>query len=305
LTRQYNLNLVYASQGIPLNPVVNGLDWYANDGRARFNALLGEIRHRFSQSFELTSQYRWSQSMDMGSNNFATDHYQYDPELAWGPSDYDVTHAFKVFGAWSPAIFKDRDSWAEKLLGGWTISGIINAHSGFPWTPVYNNIGCGVVYAESGSNGGGWNCALRPAAYLGGAGSDSSIDAFRRPGGNFPGGGSAYFREPAHVTGPAFADVVSGAAAAGPIPEAPAVERNFFRGPRYFNVDATLLKGFGLPAVKGLGQSPKLEIRANFYNLFNQINLKNIQADILSEHFGRAQEGLAGRVIELQGRFSF
>jgi hypothetical protein len=305
LTRQYNLNLVYAAQGIPLNPVVNGVDWYANDGRARFNALLGELRHRFSQSFEVTTQYRWSQSMDMGSNNFATDHYQYDPELAWGPSGYDVTHAFKLFGVWSPQIFKDQNSWAEKLIGGWTIGGILNAHSGFPWTPVYNNIGCGVVYAESGSNGGGWNCALRPAAYLGGAGSDSGNDAFRQPGGNFPGGGRAYFTEPQHTQGPPFADVVSGKTAPGPIPQAPGVERNSFRGPRYFNIDATLNKSFGLPAIKGLGQTPKLEIRAGFYNLFNKINLKNIQADILNEHFGEAQEGLAGRVIELQGRFSF
>ena len=79
LTRQYNLNLVYAAQGIPLNPVVNGVDWYANDGKARFNALLGEIRHRFSNSFELSAQYRLSESLDDGSNNFATDHYQYDP----------------------------------------------------------------------------------------------------------------------------------------------------------------------------------------------------------------------------------
>lgn len=305
LTRQYNLNLVYGAQGIPLNPVVNGVDWYANDGKARFNALLGEVRHRFSESFELTSQYRWSQSKDMGSNNFATDHYQYDPALAWGLSDYDVTHAFKVFGVWSPTIFKDPNSWAERLLGGWSLSGILNAHSGFPWTPVYNNIGCGVIYAESGSNGGGWNCALRPAAYLGGAGNDYSTDAFRRAGGNFPGGGSEYFREPAHTPGPPFADVVSGAAAPGPVPERPGIDRNSFRGPRYFNVDASLIKAFGLPPTKGLGQNPKLELRASFYNLFNQINLKNIQADILNEHFGEAQEGLAGRTIELQGRFSF
>ncbi len=305
LTRQYNLNLLYAAQGIPLNPVVNGVDWYANDGKARFNALLGEVRHRFGNSFELTSQYRWSESLDMGSNNFATDHYQYDPSLAWGPSDYDVTHAFKVFGAWSPTIFKDSNSWAEKLIGGWTISGILNATSGYPWTPVYNNIGCGVVYAESGSNGGGWNCALRPASYLGGAGSDYSNEAFRRAGGNFPGGGSAFFTEPAHTPGPAFADVVSGKAAPGPVPEAPGVARNSFRGPRYLNVDATLIKAFGLPAAKGLGQSPKVEIRAGFYNLFNKINLKNIQADILNEHFGEAQEGLAGRTVELQARFSF
>ena len=203
LTRQYNLNLVYAAQGIPLNPVVNGVDWYANDGKARFNAFLGEIRHRFSDSFELSAQYRLSESLDDGSNNFATDHYQYDPSFSYAPSDYDVTHAFKVFGVWSPRIFKDSDSWGEKLLGGWTISGILNAHSGFPWTPVYNNIGCGVVYAESGSNGGGWNCALRPAAYLGGAGSDYSIDAFRRAGGNFPNGGAAYFTEPCAHAGAA------------------------------------------------------------------------------------------------------
>jgi hypothetical protein len=305
LTRQYNLNLVYAAQGIPLNPVVNGVDWYANDGKARFNALLGEIRHRFSSAFELSAQYRLSESLDDGSNNFATDHYQYDPSFSYGPSDYDVTHAFKMFGVWSPQIFKDGDSWAEKLIGGWTISGILNAHSGFPWTPVYNNIGCGVVYAESGSNGGGWNCALRPAAYLGGAGDDYSVDAFRRPGGNFPNGGSAYFTEPAHTPGPPFADVASGLVPAGPIPQAPGVGRNSFRGPRYFNVDATLNKTFGIPAIRGLGQSPKLDIRAGFYNLFNKINLKNIQADILNEHFGEAQEGLAGRTIELQARFSF
>ncbi len=305
LTRQYNLNLVYAAEGIPFNPVVNGVDWYANDGNASFHAFLGEIRHRFSQSFELTSQYRLSRSMDIGSNNFATDHYQYDPGFAWGPSDYDVTHAFKVFGVWSPTLFKDSDSWAERLLGNWTISGILNAHSGFPWTPVYNNVGCGVVYAESGSNGGGWNCALRPAAYLGGAGNDYGNDAFRQTGGNFPNGGAAYFTEPAHTQGPPFADIVGGLAAPGPIPQAPGVERNSFRGPRYLNVDATLNKGFGMPAIKGLGDGPRLEIRASFYNLFNQINLKNIQADILNEHFGEAQEGLAGRVVELQARFSF
>ena len=146
---------------------------------------------------------------------------------------------------------------------------------------------------------------MRPAAYLGGAGSDYSIDAFRRAGGNFPNGGPAYFVEPARTQGPAFADVASGRVPAGPIPQAPGVERNSFRGPRYLNVDATLNKAFGLPAIRGLGSAPRVEIRAGFYNLFNKINLKNIQADILNEHFGEAQEGLAGRVIELQARFSF
>jgi hypothetical protein len=300
LTRQYNLNLVLGGQGVPLNPVVSQLFFYANDGNANFNALLAGIRHRFSKSFELNAQYRLSRSMDDGSNNFAQDAYVYDPDLSWGPSDYDATHMFKLFGVWSPTIFRDSTGWREKILGGWTISGIFNAHSGFPWTPFYKNVGCGVVYAESQGT-----CELRPVAYLGGALNEYGDDAFKRPGGNFPGGGPAFFTEPQHTPGPAFNDIVTGKAAPGPIPERPGVDRNSFRGPRYFNIDATVSKAFGLPTAPGLGDAARVEFRANFFNVFNQVNLYNVQNDIFDSHFGEAQEGLAGRTIELQLRFSF
>jgi hypothetical protein len=294
LTRQSNLNLVLGGQGVPLNPVVNQLFFYSNDGNASFNALLAGIRHRFSNSFELNGQYRLSRSMDHGSNNFAQDAYVYDPDLAWGPSDYDATHMFKLFGVWSPTIFRGDTGWLEKIVGGWTISGIFNAHSGFPWTPFYKDVGCGVVYAESQGT-----CDLRPAAYLGGALNEYGDDAFKREGGNFPGGGPAFFTEPEHTPGPSFNDIVSGQAALGPIPQRPGVKRNSFRGPRYFNIDATLSKAFGLPNTGALGDAARVEVRANFFNLFNQVNLYNVQNDILNPNFGLAQDGLAGRTIEL------
>ncbi|MGH9158813.1 MAG: TonB-dependent receptor domain-containing protein [Vicinamibacteraceae bacterium] len=300
LTRQYNLNLVSAAQGIPLNPVVNQLTWYANDGEASFNALLAGIRHRFSNSFQLDAQYRLSRSYDHGSNNFAQDHYVYDPEAAWGPSDYDATHTFKLWGVWSPQLSDDPDSLLEKIAGGWTLSGIVNAHSAFPWTPFYGGLGCGVVYAESQGN-----CDLRPATYLGGALSDYSDEAFRRPGGNFPDGGPAYFTEPVREQGPSFESIVEGENPPGPIPERPGVERNSFRGPRYFNVDATIGKAFGLPTISGLGNNARLEIRANIYNVFNSVNLANLQTNIFDPHFSEAQDGLGGRSVEVQARFSF
>jgi len=299
LTIQRNLNRVLAAQGVPLNPIVNNLEYYSNDGNAEFNALLAGIRHRFSNSFELVGQYRLSRSMDDGSNNFAQDAYSYDPEEAWGPSDYDATHMFKLWGVWSPTIFKN-GGWLEKTLGGWTISGIFNAHSGFPWTPVYSGLGCGVIYA--GSSG---NCDLRPAAYLGGALEEFGDDAFKRPGGNFPGGGSVFFTPPSRVEGPPFDLIASGAVPAGPVPGRPGISRNSFRGPRYFNIDATLSKGFGLPGAPVLGNAAKVEFRANFFNLFNQVNLFNVQNNINDSHFGEAQDGLAGRTIEMQVRFSF
>ena len=302
LTRQYNLYVPFSTSSTPFNPVVRHLNYYANDGTANFNALLGQLRHRFSRSFEADAQYRWSKSMDAGSNNFANGDYQYIPSTQYGPSDYDTTHAFKLYAVYSPTIFRGNKGWVEKIAGGWTVSGILNAHSGFPWTPLTNNA-CDAVY--QGSCGGGGNGSLRPVAYLGGAGTSSSTDTFKQPNGNFPNGGLAYF-VPATVTvGPSFEDIVAGVASPGPIPPPPGIGRNSFRGPRYFGVDATLSKSFGFPEMRVLGAGAKLEIRANFFNVFNKLNLSNPQVDINNPNFGTAQDALGGRTIEMQARFSF
>jgi hypothetical protein len=169
------------------------------------------------------------------------------------------------------------------------------------WTPSYDNIGgantCDLVFLNAGCTNGATNLLL-PAAYLGGAGSNYSNATFERQGGNFPKGGAAYFVAPSYTPGPAFPDV-------GPLPGAPGMSRNFFRGPRYRDVDATLSKSFGLPNTKVLGENAKLEIRGNFYNLFNNLNLTNMDTTITDPFFGSAQEALAGRSVELQARFSF
>ena len=84
-----------------------------------------------------------------------------------------------------------------------------------------------------------------------------------------------------------------------------------FTGPGYFDVDATLSKSFGLPTLKIIGENAKIEFRANFYNLFNKLNLNGscafngIQCDITNSHFGESQSALGSRTIELQARFSF
>jgi Carboxypeptidase regulatory-like domain/TonB dependent receptor len=324
LTQQYNLYAVAAAQGIALNPVVTGVDYYANDGTANFNALLAELEHRFSHSFELDTQYRFSKSLDSGSNNFANGNYQYNIATNYGPSDYDVKHAFKVWGIWSPRLFHG-NGLLEKVAGGWSLSGILNWHSGFPFNPTFNEP-FGPVFAQSPANGG--SGSLRPSAYLGGAGTDSGNGTFMRNCGNFPDPsgncGASFFTAPTVVAGPSLEcltttvvtpDCPTGRVAFGPLPTAPGIGRNHFRGPNYFDVDATLSKSFGLPKLPVLGENAKFEFRANFYNLFNKLNLQNINAHIgdiqpdgsvqYDPHFGEAQNGLGGRVIELQARFSF
>jgi len=329
LTTHYNLYDPAAVAGTMFNPVVHGVTFYANNGNGRFNALLLEARHIFSSSFMLDTQYRLSHTMDPGSNAYAGPFYQWDSSTGFATADYDVAHAFKVFGVWSPSIFHGSNSWMEKVAGGWSISGILNAHSGFPWTPQYNfqgqndsavlgNNGFDPVFSF-GQNAGGSSSdsgsgAFLPAAYNGGFKpnfrSNSTVSA------------SSFFTPPAVVPGTLFpclfpnpdpAVCPSGQQGFGPLPTRPGIARNSFRGPGYFDVDATLSKSFGLPNMRLLGESAKLEIRANFYNLFNKLNLNGngaawsngIMSDIQNPNFGESASALGARVIEMQARFSF
>ncbi|HSU61258.1 MAG TPA: hypothetical protein VLI55_18255, partial [Bryobacteraceae bacterium] len=293
-TRQTNFNWYF----MPLNPRIQSLTFYLNDANANYDALLAEVEHRFSHSFQFDVQYRWSHTIDDGSNDYYIGQYPFGLQYLRGDADFDVRHNLKVYGIWNPRIFKG-NGWAEKILGGWQITGILNANSGFPWTPLYSNTGCNVVYANSGY------CNLRPAGYLGNAGTDYSNSTFEKAGANFPNGALAYFTVP---TFPA-----SG------IPPAPSVGRNVLRGPGYFDTDMTLQKSFGLPKLPIFGENARFEFRADFFNIFNKTNLQGlansgnpypgniISSDGVSSNpqFGVPQAGLSGRVINLQARFSF
>jgi hypothetical protein len=70
-------------------------------------------------------------------------------------------------------------------------------------------------------------------------------------------------------------------------------------------------KDFALPRTTFLGETAQLALRANFFNAFNILNLApyipaTAPTDIMNANqFGRAPDGLAGRVIEFQARLSF
>ena len=119
---------------------------------------------------------------------------------------------------------------------------------------------------------------------------------------NFPNAGAnqTYFTLPA-------APVAGANGFATGLPTTPGVSRNSFDGPGYLDVDATVSKNFGLPHVKGLGESAGLQIRADAFNLFNNVNLNasSINTNILQSTFGQASSALSGRTVNLQARFNF
>jgi hypothetical protein len=91
----------------------------------------------------------------------------------------------------------------------------------------------------------------------------------------------------------------------------PGIGRNVFRGPRYFNVDISIAKRVSLSGINNfLGEAARLDLRFNFFNLFNNLNFGSFNAFSNSTRVDNAQFGVptsayAGRVGEFQARFSF
>ncbi|MGB8261840.1 MAG: carboxypeptidase regulatory-like domain-containing protein [Terracidiphilus sp.] len=306
LPLQTNLNNYYARQiltgQMAFNPIVNGIDWYYDGGNSMNNALLLEARHQFSHTFEADAQYRWGKSLDNGSGPYTSSFYEWMPGFDHGPSDFDTKHMIKVFGNWSPVIFHGDKAWMEKIAGGWNFSPIFNYHSGFPFSPQYGNgIGCSAFY--SGSCGNGGNGSLLPVSYLGGASRGQNTDTFKQTNGPFIGGGSLYYTKPAVTPGNSW----NTASAPVPValPQAPGVRRNSFYGPHYSDLDLAMTKSFGLPNMKVLGENARLEFRANAFNLFNKLNLANIDSTVTDDHFGRANNVLGSRTVEMEAHFKF
>ena len=304
-TRHYlvhsNWNAIAASAALALNPKVNFLNFWDNSGSGNFNAGIFSITHNFSRSFQASARYTWSKAMDENSGPYFQDPYPFITQAAYGRSDYNVTNAFKFFGLWQPTFFHG-NSWKEKILDGWTLSGIWNLHSGFPWNPFYNTNN--VYYQGSGYS------QLRPAGIIPGAGTSTSNNTFEQPvNPNYGGNGTKFFLPPSYVQGPPFPAI-------GPAP-LPGIHRNSLNSPGYNDVDLTLSKAFGLPRIPGLGERARFEVRADVYNFFNKTNINSQQIDgnlgsaapdgtvTPNSDFGVAGSALGSRTVQLQARFSF
>jgi hypothetical protein len=311
----YNYDATALGQimGAPQNPLVNSVNTFGSQGKSNNNMLLAGIKHQFSNTFSVDAQYTWAHSMDTDSGPYSRDPYLYNPKFSYGRSDFDINQAFKLFGVWQPVIFRGGHNWAEKVVGGWSLSGIWTYHTGYGWTPVYQEPH--QIYCNTCNYG---FANLRPT-YLGGAGVSTSNEAFKT-GSNFSNPGAA-------VTGPSgdpkandrfsnnyfFVPVYTDAITDNPgqsttnfVP-APGIDRNSFPGPDYRNVDFTIAKGFGLPSMKVLGENARIEFKANMFNIFNLLNINpsSISTNIQSPNLGQASSALGSRTIDLQARFSF
>jgi outer membrane receptor protein involved in Fe transport len=111
----------------------------ANDGNDNFNALQVSVNRRFARGLLLKTNYMWSHSItdaSEGAGEAVTIENMACRSCDRSDSSIDVRHNLTSdlvyelpFGHGKPFV---SDGVASKVLGGWEISGLINARSGLP-----------------------------------------------------------------------------------------------------------------------------------------------------------------------------
>jgi hypothetical protein len=279
--------------GPSTNPAIFAAYFASPDVNTNYNAMIARLQGRFMKQLSFDINYRFSKSIDTASFEAPTaltnQSFPVDQRQERGPSDFDVPHYITATALWDLPFFTNHSTWRGKLLGGWQINAVATHHSGFPWTPKL--FGC--LLGTTTNN----FCDPRPTQFFGKQPLDNTNANFLQPGGIFPGGGATYFSTSVPFNGNPFANL-------------PGIGRNRFRGPRYNDLDVSFVKEFGLPNMGFWGENAKVDVRFNFFNILNTLNLAPFNSNtdptrVTLAAFGTATSALAGRTGEFQIRFSF
>ena len=127
-------------------PLITNISTTASRGRSDYKGLQASLRQRVSHGLEYLASYTLGKANAnqlgyYGSGGFtaAEGTYwmnAYDPEANYGPAFFDVRHNFVLSASYELPYGRDSrgPSVTNAVLGGWRLSGIFQARSGFPIT---------------------------------------------------------------------------------------------------------------------------------------------------------------------------
>jgi hypothetical protein len=257
-------------------------------GFSTYHSLQVTLNRQFAKGFTAYTNYTWSKNLTNVQSSQVNDNPgrpldYYNLKLEKALSDDDQPHLFKAlvtydlpFGS-GKALLGSSSKFVNALVGGWSISGILNYFSGTP-----------LGFSASSPLSGGWNgaSAFRPNIAPGdlkNAGFDKNafqISPVTSASNTFL--NKALFSDPAPLT------LGNAAFRYGQV-------RNFARR----NED------FGLQKNTKIGERFKFQIRAEFLNALNRSTLGGIQTNVTNSQFGQVTSIGGNRQIQIGSRLDF
>ncbi|MBZ5617763.1 MAG: TonB-dependent receptor [Acidobacteriia bacterium] len=236
-----------------------------NDGRSYYDSFQLSLR-RQAGALKFVANYTFSKSMDNISTEgttFTSPIDNFNVRLNRARGDYDIPHAFNSTLIYTLPIGKGR-----RLAGGWDV-GLLTIWQSGRVVSYLSGIATGPTTNSSYAN------------YTGDRGIGQVI---RR-------GDGVYWLTPQEIgrfSYPAAGEIGTGG-------------RNAFRGPRFFNVDMSLVKKFKI------AERHAISFRAEAYNLFNNASFATPNANLATlASFGKIAATIGNaRILQMALRYDF
>ncbi len=300
-----------------LNPNFGTINYATSDGNSIGNYGSATLSRTFARGVGIRGIYTYGKALDdPTSTSSSIDQGSIVPTTQDGPifqngdfraqrgrSDYDIRQQFSAIGTWVVPNSYD-SAVARNILGGWQFSGVLVMHTGLPFTVVNNSSFSPICSGNATPVGGGCPSG---STIIGDAGGDYNADGSNVDVPNVPSLGS-------HLSGQSKKDFLTGIfgpPSSNPGSKFPApalgtegsLGRNTYDNPGYNNMNFEVEKFFSAPWF--FGEKMKFEVRGEFINLFNRVNLINVSNNMTSSNFGQATGQLSARYIQLHLRVSF
>jgi hypothetical protein len=272
-----------------------------NGGESIYHAGQIEVRRRFANNFTFTGAYTWSKFIDNGSEVFGNTIGSNSPlqaiPVAFAPngldneravSNFDRPHRASFTYVYELPWFREQRGFAGRLLGGFQIAGVTTFESGVPFT-VFNN-------TDSDNLGGALDRPLRNAINNNVRAVPAIATATSNPCSVAV--GATFYRNPDAGNAcidPANAEYVGLLAGSGIFGNS---ARNTERSPGINNTNLNIMKR------TRISENKVLELRAEFYNVFNHPQFIQSPSNVLSNIFGVVGTGISSVVTGgVDGRF--
>jgi Carboxypeptidase regulatory-like domain len=260
-------------------PYITPTYYDRSTGNGTYNSLQVSIDRRFTSNFSYSVAYTWAKSIDEGGDGFfgveggvPQDPYHPASFGSRSVSGNDLTNVLSVSTLYAVPLGKGKGHTTgnralDYLLGNWQLNNIFLARSGLPFTVTVDG-----DIANTGNVGGLGN---ETANLIGNPNAIARRSA------------AEYFNTAAYAAPPQFTYGTSG--------------RNSLRTAGYWDLDTSLFRQFPF------GESYRVEIRAEAFNLFNHPVLGFPNADFSNrQNFGTVTTTASTpRQVQLAVRFVF
>ena len=238
----------------------------ANIANSNYNSLQVSVERK-AADLTFLAAYTYSKAMDNSSGfNDWVNFTNY--RLSRSLSSYDLTHNFVVSYNWAIPFDRAFGRLPKRLTQGWTLNGISRFATGFP------------IHIQQ---------TQGDFSLVGSANTDTpnligpvhTQDA-HNPG---PNGPNTYFLPDAFTS--------------EQLGQFGTANRQFFHGPGFLNTD------LGLEKDTRITESTIVQIRAEFFNIFNHTQFENPSGNFSSSNFGVVTQAQAPRIGQLSAKFTW